>query len=72
MAGASSSMTGSVFGAQNKSAMLEQEMKAIRRMKEQQQREIEAMLDYEVKRQQIRDKNDAILRVQQKKEARHQ
>lgn len=52
--------------------MLEQEMKAIRRMKEQQQREIEAMLDYEVKMQQIRDKNDATLRAQQQKEARHQ
>ena len=46
-------------------------MKAIRRMKEQQTREIEAMLDYEVKMQQIRDKNDASLRAQKQKEARH-
>lgn len=56
-------MTGSAFGAPNKSAMLEQEMRAIRRMKEQQQREIEAMLDYEVKMQQIRDKNEATQRM---------
>lgn len=51
-------MLGSAFGAQNKSTMLEQEMKAIRRMKEKQQREIEALLDYEVKMQQIREKNE--------------
>ena len=65
-----SSMMGST-GGPNKSTMLEQEMKAIRRMKQKQQREIEAIVDYEVKMQQIREKNEANIRAQKEREARH-
>jgi hypothetical protein len=52
--------------------MLEQEMKAIRKIKEKQKKEIEQMVDFEVKMKQIKDKNKDNLKKQAEKEARHQ
>ena len=42
-------VTSSITGGQNKSSMLEQEMRAIRKIKEKQKKEIEQMIDYELK-----------------------
>lgn len=54
----------------NKSSMLEQEMKAIRKIKEKQKKEIEQMIDYELKLNQIKAKNENNIRLQQEKELR--
>lgn len=45
-------------------------MKAIEKMKQKQKKEIEQMIDYEVKMNQIRAKNEANIKQQQNKEAR--
>jgi hypothetical protein len=52
--------------------MLEQEMKAIRKIKEKQKKEIEQMVDFEVKMKQIKDKNEDNLKKQAEKEARRE
>jgi len=51
--------------------MIEQEMKAIRKIKEKQRKEIEQMVEYEIKMNQIKEKNEANMRLQADKEARH-
>ena len=51
--------------------MLEQEMKAIRKIKDKQRKEIEQLVDFEVKMKQIKDKNEINLKKQAEKEARH-
>ena len=51
--------------------MLEQEMKAIRKIKEKQKKEIEQLVDYEVKMNQIKSKNEENMKKQAEKEARH-
>ena len=56
----------------NKSSMLEQEMKAIRKIKEKQKKEIEQLVDFEVKMNQIKAKNEENMKKQSEKEARHQ
>mgnify|MGYP007134745230 CR=1 FL=1 len=38
--------------------MLEQEMKAIRKIKEKQRKEVEQLIDYELKMNQIKEKNE--------------
>ena len=65
-------VTSSITGGQNKSSMLEQEMRAIRKIKEKQRKEIEQMIDYELKMNQIKAKNEANMKLQQEKEARHE
>ena len=62
----------SVFdgGNNNKSSMIEQEMRAIRRIKEKQKKEVEQMIDYEMKMNQIREKNEHNLQLQREKEQR--
>lgn len=44
--------------AANKSSMLEQEMKAIRKIKEKQKKEVEQLIEYELKMNQIKEKNE--------------
>ena len=46
-------------------------MKAIRKIKEKQRKEIEQMIDYELKMNQIKAKNEANMKLQAEKEARH-
>ena len=46
-------------------------MKAIRKIKEKQKKEIEQMVDFEVKMNQIKAKNENNLKIQADKEARH-
>lgn len=53
------------------STMLEQEMRAIRKIKEKQKKEIEQMIDFELKMNQIKAKNEANMQLQAEKEARH-
>ena len=48
--------------------MLEQEMQAIRRIKEKQKKEILQMIDHEVKLNQIRAKNEENIQKQKEKE----
>ena len=64
-------VTSSIGGGVNKSSMIEQEMKAIRKIKEKQRKEIEQMIDYELKMNQIKAKNEANMKLQAEKEARH-
>ncbi len=65
MGGTKSVMSGSpsvvASGAANKSSMLEQEMKAIRKIKEKQRKEIEQMIDFEMKMAEIKERNEANL-----------
>lgn len=68
--GGSSSMMGSGYGGNHKSAIFEQEMKAIRRLKNQQQREIEAMIDHQLQLKQIQDRKESIEQTQKQKEAK--
>lgn len=58
MSGAPSVMASATGGA-NKSSMLEQEMKAIRKIKEKQRKEIEQMIDLEMKMAEIKERNEA-------------
>lgn len=46
------------------SSMMQQEMKAIEKMKLKQKKEIEQMIDYEVKMNQIRARNEANIKAQ--------
>lgn len=46
-------------------------MKAIRKIKEKQRKEIEQMIDYELKMNQIKARNEANMKIQAEKEARH-
>lgn len=46
-------MMNTSYGGTHKSAIFEQEMKAIRRIKDQQQRELEDLIDHQEKVQQI-------------------
>ena len=46
-------------------------MKAIRKIKEKQKKEIEQIVDFEVKMNQIKAKNENNLKIQADKEARH-
>ena len=61
----------STTGGANKSSMLEQEMKAIRKIKEKQRKEIEQMIDLEMKTAEMKEKNEANMRKQAEREARH-
>ena len=71
-AGNRGSTSGSVVNTgANKSSMLEQEMKAIRKIKEKQKKEIEQLVDYEVKMNLIKSKNEENMKKQADKEARH-
>lgn len=58
------------MGTENHSSMMEQEMRAIRKIKEKQRKEIEQLIDYEVKISQIKQRNEANLIKQQQKEAK--
>ena len=46
-------------------------MKAIRKIKEKQRKEIEQMIDYELKMNQIKAKNEENMKKQAEKEERH-
>jgi len=46
-------------------------MKAIRKIKEKQRKEIEQMIEYEIKMNQIKERNEANMKIQADKEARH-
>jgi hypothetical protein len=61
----------STTGGANKSSMLEQEMKAIRKIKEKQRKEIEQMIDLEMKTAEMKEKNEANMRKQAEREVRH-
>ena len=50
--------------------MMEQEMKAIQKIKEKQRKEIELMVDYEVKMNEIRARNETNMKMQADKDAR--
>lgn len=65
-------MGSSFMIGQNKETMLEQEMKAIRRLKDKQKREVQAMVDYEVKMSAIREKNEMQMKSQQDQDYQHQ
>ena len=52
------------------SSMMEQEMKAIQKIREKQKKEIEQMVDYEVKMNQIRARNETNMKLQADKDAR--
>ena len=53
------------------STMLEQEMKAVRKIKEKQKKEIEQIIDLELKMNQIKAKNEVNMQLQAEKEGRH-
>ena len=55
----------------NKSSMLEQEMKAIRKIKEKQRKEVEQLIDYQINLNQIKERNEKMQQLQAEKEARH-
>ena len=63
------STIGSTGGGQ-KSSMIEQEMKAIQRIKEKQKKEVEQMIDLEMKMNAIKRRNEEKARLQAEKEAR--
>lgn len=56
--------------AANMSAMMQHEMKIIQKMKEKQKKEVEQMIDYEVKLNQIKARNELNIKIQEEKEAR--
>lgn len=70
-ASGSPSVMVSATGGANKSSMLEQEMKAIRKIKEKQRKEIEQMIDFEMKQAEIKERNRANMQKQSEREARH-
>jgi hypothetical protein len=49
----------------NMSSMMQQEMKAIQKIKEKQKKEIEQMIEMEVKMNQIKSKNELNIKMQQ-------
>ena len=51
-------------GGNKASSMMEQELKAIRKIKEKQKKEIEQMIDYEMKMAEIKKKNELNMKMQ--------
>lgn len=50
-------------GGNKASSMMEQELKAIRKIKEKQKKEIEQMIDYEMKMAEIKKKNELNMKL---------